>query len=64
MKQEEKDLEHLPTADDPDDVFQHWMSNITKGKIENMSEKKMIHMNAKLARKLALKNATAKITPT
>ena len=64
MKEDEKDLEHLPTADDPDDVFQNWMRNLTQEKIENMSEKEMIHMNAELARKLALKNATAKITPT
>ena len=63
MKEEEKYLEHLPTADDPDDVFQNWMSNLNQEKIENMSEKDLIHMNAELARKLAVKNATAKITP-
>ena len=63
MKEDEKDLEHLPTADDPDDVFQNWMSNLSQEKIENMSEKDLIHMNAELARKLALKNVTAKITP-
>ena len=64
MKEEENDLEHLPRADDPDDVFQNWMSNLGQEKIENMSEKEMIHMNAQLARKLVLKNATANITPT
>ena len=64
MREEEKYLEHLPTADDPDDVFQNWMSNLNQEKIENMSEKDLIHMNAELARKLAVKNATAKITPT
>ena len=63
MKKEEKDLENLPTADDPDNVFQNWMSNLNQEKIENMSEKDLIHMNAELARKLALKNVTAKITP-
>ena len=55
MKEEEKDLEHLPTAEDPDDVFQNWMSNLSQEKIENMSEKELIHMNAQLARKSALK---------
>ena len=63
MKEEEKDLENLPTADDPDNVFQNWMSNLNQEKIENMSEKDLIHMNSKLAQKLALKNATAKISP-
>ena len=64
MKEEEKDLEHLPTADDPDNVFQNWMNNINQDMIENMSEKDLIHMNSELAWKLALKNATSKITPT
>ena len=62
MKEEEKDLEHLPTADDPDNVFHNWMSNLNQEKIENMSEKDLIHMNAELALKLSLKNATAKVT--
>ena len=55
MKEEEKNLEHLPTAEDPDDVFQKWMSNLSQEKIENMSEKELIYMNAQLARKSALK---------
>ena len=55
MKEEEKDLEHLPTAEDPDDVFQNWMSNLSQEKIENMSEKELIHMNAQLAQKSAIK---------
>ena len=63
MMEEEKDLEHLPTADDPDDVFQNWMSNLNQENIENMSEKDLIHINSELARKIALKNVTAKITP-
>ena len=41
MKEEEKGLEQLPTADDPDDAFQNWMSNLNQEKIENMSEEDM-----------------------
>ena len=63
MKEDKTDLEHLPTADDPDDVFQNWMSNLNQETIQNMSEKNLIHMNSELAQKSALKNAKVKITP-
>ena len=56
MKEEEKDLEHLPTADDPDNVFKNWMNNINQDMIENMSERGLIHMNSELARKCNIKD--------
>ena len=62
MKEDKKDLEHRPTADDPDNVFQNLMSNLTQ-KMENMSEKDLIHINSELAQISALKNAKAKTNP-
>ena len=54
------DLAHLPTADDPDDVFQNWIDSLDPEKIKSMSQKELIHMNAQLARKVALKKQNEK----
>ena len=58
----ERDISHLPTANDPDNILQHWMNNIDQEKIENMSQEELKHMNAVLAQKTALRNATEKET--
>lgn len=52
--EDDMDLAHLPTADDPDNIFQNWTDSLTCEKISNMSQKEMKHMNVQLARKVAL----------
>ena len=60
--EDEMDLAHFPTADDPDDIFQNWIDSLTCQKISNMSQKELKHMNAELARKVALQDASGKKT--
>ena len=48
------DLAHLPTADDPDNICQNWIDSLTCEKISNMSQKELKHMNVEMARKVAL----------
>ena len=60
--EEEMDLAHLPTADDPDGIFQNWIDSLTCEKISNMSQKELKHMNAKIARKVALRDGSEKKT--
>ena len=38
IEEAERDISHLPTANDPDNILQHWMKNINQEKIENMSQ--------------------------
>ena len=57
--EEETILTHLPTADDPDS-FDIYINSLNQEKIENMSQKEIIHMNAELAKSLANKNTTDK----
>ena len=59
VKEEEVDLAHLPTADDPLS-FDFYIKSLTQEKIENMSKEEIIHMNAELARKIAFQNTTEK----
>ena len=56
------DLAHLPTADDPENIFQYWIDSLTCEKISNMSQKELKHMNAETARKVALRDASGKKT--
>ena len=56
---EEMDLSHLPTAEDPES-FDIYISNLNQEQIETMSKQELNHMNAELARKIALKNADEK----
>ena len=58
--EEEINLANLPTADDPDDVFQNLIYSLDTEKIESMYHKELIHMNAQLARKVALKKQNEK----
>ena len=48
------DSAHLPTADDPDNIFDRYINQLDHEKIENMSKTDLIHLNAKIARKVAL----------
>ena len=59
VTEEEVDLAHLPTADDPLS-FDFYIKSLTQEKIENMSKEEIIHMNAELAQKIAFKNTTEK----
>ena len=49
--EEETNLTHLPTADDPDsfDIY-----------LNNLNQKEIINMNAELSKSLAIKNTTEK----
>ena len=60
--EEETDLAHLPTADDPDNIFQNWIDSLACQNISNMSQKELKHMNVELARKVALQDASEKKT--
>ena len=59
MKEEESDLGHLPSADDPDS-FDDFINHLDQEKIENMSKQELNHINAEIARKVVLQNATTK----
>ena len=59
VKEEEVDLAHLPTADDPES-FDRYINQLDQEKIENMSEQEIIHMNGELARKVTLQKAENK----
>ena len=56
---ENTDLSHLPTADDPERLDEY-IKHLDQEKIENMSKQEIAHMNAQLARKIALRNKTEK----
>ena len=59
VKEEQVDLAHLPTADDTES-FDIYINNLNQEKIENMSKQEIIHINAEIARKLALQNVPEK----
>ena len=59
VKEEETDLSHLPTADDPERL-EDYINHLDQEKIANMSKQELAHMNAQLARKIALRNETEK----
>ena len=59
VKEELVDLTHLPTADDTES-FDNYINNLNQEKIENMSEQEIIHINAELAQKLALRTEPEK----
>ena len=59
VKEEEIDLAHLPTADDPAS-FDYFLNNLDQEKIEKMSKQELNHINAEIARKVAFQNATKK----
>ena len=59
MQEQESDLAHLPTADDPD-RFDKFINNLDQDKIEQMSKQELNHINVKLARKAALQTETKK----
>ena len=48
VKEEEVNLAHLPTADDPNS-FVIYINNLNQEKIENMSKEEIIPMNAEIA---------------
>ena len=54
---ENTDLSHLPTADDPERLDEY-IKHLDQEKIENMSKQEIAHINAQLARKIALRNKT------
>ena len=56
VKEEEIDLAHLPRADDPAN-FDDFINNLDQEKIE---KQEINHINAEIARKVALQNATKK----
>ena len=43
-----------------DNIFQNWIDSLTCEKISNMSQKELKHMNAEMARKVALQDASGK----
>ena len=47
---------HLPTADDPDNIFECYIKQLDQEKIENMSKSDIIQLTAKIARKNALRD--------
>ena len=57
VKEEEFDLAHLPTADDPAS-FDDFINNLDQEKIEKTSKQELNHINAEIAHKVALKNST------
>ena len=57
VKEEEADLSHLPTTDDPERL-DDFINHLDQEKIENMSKQEIAHINAQLARKIALRNKT------
>ena len=59
MKEEESDLGHLPTADDPES-FDDFINHFDQEKIEKMSKQELSHINAEIARKVAFQNVTKK----
>ena len=59
VKGEEADLSHLPTTDDPERL-DDFINHLDQEKIENMSKQEIAHINAQLARKIALRNKTEK----
>ena len=59
VKEEETDLSHLPTADDPERL-EDYINHLDQEKIANMSKQELAHMNAQLARKIALRTETEK----
>ena len=61
--EEETDFAHLPTSDDPDDIFQNWVNSLDPEKIKEMSQRELIHMNAQIARKVVLKKQLEKKSP-
>ena len=56
VKEEELDLAHLPTADDPDNIFECYIKQLDQERIENMSKSDIIQLTAKIARKNALRD--------
>ena len=47
---------HLPTADDPDNIFECYIKQLDQEKIENMSKSDIIQLTAEIARKNALRD--------
>ena len=47
---------HLPTADDPDNIFDSYIKQLDQEKIENMSKTDIIQVTAEIARKVALRD--------
>ena len=56
--EEEMDSAHLPTADDPDNIFDSYINQLDQEKIENMSKTDLINLIAKIALKVALRDAS------
>ena len=47
---------HLPTADDPDNIFDSYIKQLDQEKIKNMSKTDIIQVTAEIARKVALRD--------
>ena len=56
--EDEMDSAHIPTADDPYNIFDSYMNQLNQEKIENMSKTDVIHLKAEIACKVALQDVS------